>query len=72
MTGTKSKVVFVIFIVEDSVSFMSLDELNELFSEYQDELVIRDRKLKLLVDFSVDTDSLLSLLSDIKDKQVIL
>lgn len=51
---------------------MSLEELNELFSEYQDELVIRDRKLKLLVDFSVDTDSLLSLLSDIREKEVIL
>lgn len=51
-----------------------VDSINNEFDDYQSELVIRDKKLKLLVDFSdmVDNDDLLSLLSDIKDKQVIL
>lgn len=51
-----------------------VDDINKEFDDYQSELVIRDKKLKLLVDFSdmVDNDDLWSLLSDIKDKQVIL
>ena len=58
------------------VSVMSdiVDDINKEFDDYQSELVIRDKKLKLLVDFSdmVDNDDLWSLLSDIRDKQVIL
>lgn len=51
-----------------------VNDINDQFDEFQDELVIRSKKLKLLVDFSdmVESDDLLSLLSDIKDKPVIL
>lgn len=56
----------------DSVN--SVDLINDQFDEYQSLLCLKEKKLKLLVDFSdmVDNDDLLSLLSDIKDKQVIL
>ena len=52
----------------------TVDSINKEFDDYQSELVIRDKKLKLLVDFSdmVDNDDLLSLLSDIKDKDIVL
>ena len=45
-----------------------VDMINDEYEEYQEELMIRDRKLKIVVDFTDDMDSVLSLLSD---KQVI-
>lgn len=51
-----------------------VDSINDEFDDYQEELVIRNKKLKILVDFSNDDeyDKLISLLSDIKDKGIVL
>ena len=56
----------------DSVD--SVDLINDQFDDYQLLLSLKEKKLKLLVDFSdmVDNDDLLSLLSDIKDKDIVL
>ena len=47
-----------------------VSDINDQFNEYQKELNIRSKKLKLLVDFS-DTVDLLSLMEDIRNKEVI-
>lgn len=49
-----------------------VDRINNEFDDYQEELVLRNKKLKLLVDFSSDDecDKLISLLGDIKDKGI--
>ena len=46
-----------------------VDRINDEFDEYQDELSIRERKLKLLVSFKEEDelDKLISLLGDMKD-----
>lgn len=46
-----------------------VDRINDEFNEYQDELSIRERKLKLLVSFKEENelDKLISLLGDMKD-----
>lgn len=51
-----------------------VNDINNEFDEYQSELVIRDKKLKLLVDLSNDDecDKLISLLCDTKDKDIVL
>lgn len=46
-----------------------VDRINDEFDEYQDELSIREKKLKLLVSFKEEDelDELISLLGDMKD-----
>ena len=56
----------------DSVN--SVDLINDQFDEYQLVLSVKEKRLKLLVDFS-DSDEcneLISLLGDIKDKDIVL
>ena len=50
----------------DSDDIVSM--INDEYDEYQEELMVRDKKLKIVVDFTDDMDSVLSVLSD---KQVI-
>lgn len=38
------------------------EELNQLFQDYQDDLTLRDKHIKLLVSFNDSMDELLSLL----------
>ena len=52
----------------------TVDGINKEFDEYQSLLCLKEKKLKLLVDFS-DSDEcneLISLLGDIKDKDIVL
>ena len=46
-----------------------VDRINDEFDEYQDELSIREKKLKLLVSFKEEDelDKLISLLDEAKD-----
>ena len=56
----------------DSVN--SVDLINDQFDEYQSKLLLKDKRLRLLVDFS-DNDEcneLISLLGEIKDKDIVL
>ena len=55
------------------MSSISVDDINDQFDEYQEELVIRSKKLKLLVDLGdmVDSDGLISLLSELNGKEVV-
>ena len=48
-----------------------VDMINKEYDDYKDELIVRNKKLKMLVDFSdmVD-DDLLSLLSDIRNSEI--
>lgn len=46
----------------DSDDIVSM--INDEYDEYQEELMIMDKKLKIVVDFTDDMDSVLSLLSD--------
>ena len=51
-----------------------VDSINKEFDEYQSLLCLKEKKLRLLVDFS-DSDEcneLISLLGDIKDKDIVL
>ena len=48
-----------------------VDRINDEFDEFQEELLVRNKKLRLLVSFPVD-DDIMSLLSDINKKEVIL
>ena len=52
----------------------TLDDINKEFDEYQSLLSVKEKKLKLLVDLGNDEecDNLISLLSDIKDKDIVL
>lgn len=56
----------------DSVN--SVDLINDQFDDYQLVLSLKEKKLRLLVDFS-DSDEcneLISLLGEIKDKDIVL
>lgn len=48
-----------------------VDMINGEFDEFQEELVIRNKKLRLLVSYDID-DDIMSLLSDIRGKGLML
>lgn len=48
-----------------------VDRINDEFDDYQEELLLRNKKLKLLVDFSID-DELISLLDEVRGKGLVL
>ena len=48
-----------------------VDKINDEFDEFQEELLVRNKKLRLLVSYHID-DDIMSLLSDINKKEVIL
>ena len=52
----------------------TVDGINKEFDEYQSKLLLKDKRLRLLVDFSDndECDKLISLLDDIKDKDIVL
>ena len=52
----------------------TVDVINNEFDEYQSLLCLKEKKLKLLVDLGNDEEcnELISLLSDIKDKDIVL
>ena len=56
----------------DSVN--SVDLINDQFDEYQLVLSVKEKRLKLLVDLGNDEecDNLISLLGEIKDKDIVL
>ena len=56
----------------DSVN--SVDLINDQFDEYQSLLCLKEKKLKLLVDLGNDDEcnELISLLDEIKDKDIVL
>ena len=56
----------------DSVN--SVDLINDQFDEYQLVLSVKEKRLKLLVDLCNDDEcnELISLLGDIKDKNIVL
>ena len=56
----------------DSVN--SVDLINDQFDEYQSLLCLKEKKLKLLVDLGNDDEcnELISLLGDIKGKNIVL
>ena len=56
----------------DSVN--SVDLINDQFDDYQSVLCLKEKKLKLLVDLGNDEecDNLISLLGEIKDKNIVL
>ena len=51
-----------------------VDGINKEFDDYQSLLCLKEKKLKLLVDLSNDkeSDKLISLLGEIKDKDIML
>ena len=52
----------------------TVNDINKEFDEYQLLLCLKEKKLKLLVDLGNDEecDNLISLLGDIKDKDIVL
>ena len=56
----------------DSVNSVGL--INDQFDEYQSLLCLKEKKLKILVDLGNDKecDELISLLGEIKDKDIVL
>ena len=56
----------------DSVN--SVDLINDQFNDYQSVLCLKEKKLKILVDLGNDEecDNLISLLGEIKDKDIVL
>ena len=52
----------------------TVDVINNEFDEYQSLLSLKEKKLKLLVDLGNDKecDNLISLLGEIKDKDIVL
>ena len=56
----------------DSVN--SVDLINDQFDDYQSVLSLKEKKLKILVDLGNDDEcnELISLLDDIKDKDIVL
>lgn len=64
------------YIYSIVVSQMSdiVDSINDQFDEYQSKLLLKDKRLRLLVDFSDsdECDKLISLLGEIKDKDIVL
>ena len=57
-----------------SDSVISVDLINDEFNDYQSLLCLKEKKLKLLVDLGNDEecDNLISLLGEIKDKDIVL
>ena len=51
-----------------------VDGINKEFDEYQSLLCLKEKKLKILVDLGNDEecDNLISLLGEIKDKDIVL
>ena len=51
-----------------------VSDINNEFDEYQSLLSLKEKKLKLLVDFSDndECDKLISLLGEVKDKDIVL
>lgn len=51
-----------------------VSDINNEFDDYQSVLSLKEKKLRLLVDLSNDDecDKLISLLSDIKDKDIVI
>ena len=60
------------FMQSDSVN--SVDLINDQFDDYQLVLSLKEKKLKLLVDLGNDDEcnELISLLGEIKDKDIVL
>ena len=52
----------------------TVDDINKEFDEYQSLLCLKEKKLRLLVDLGNDDEcnELISLLDDIKDKDIVL
>ena len=52
----------------------TVDVINNEFDDYQSLLCLKEKKLKILVDLGNDEecDNLISLLGDIKDKDIVL
>ena len=52
----------------------TVDSINKEFDDYQSLLCLKEKKLKLLVDLGNDEecDNLISLLGEIKDKDIVL
>ena len=52
----------------------TVDSINNEFDEYQSVLSLKEKKLRLLVDLGNDDEcnELISLLSDIKDKDIVI
>ena len=52
----------------------SVDLINDQFDDYQSLLSLKEKKLKILVDLGNDDecDNLISLLGEIKDKDIVL
>ena len=52
----------------------TVSDINKEFDDYQSILCLKEKKLKLLVDLGNDEecDSLISLLGEIKDKDIVL
>lgn len=46
-----------------------VDMINDEYEDYQEELLLRNKKLKMIVDFSID-DDIFSILSDIKNSDI--
>lgn len=69
---------FVIFIgrqilvmdrVDNSDRVDRVDMINDEYEDYQEELIVRNKKLKMITDFSMD-DDIFSLLSDIRNSEI--
>ena len=62
----------------DSVNSVNLvnpvDSINDQFDEYQNKLLLKDKRLRLLVDLSNNDEcnELISLLGEVKDKDIVL
>ena len=52
----------------------TVDSINDQFNDYQSVLCLKEKKLKILVDLGNDEecDNLISLLGEIKDKDIVL
>ena len=52
----------------------TVNDINNEFDDYQSVLSLKEKKLRLLVDLGNDDecDKLISLLSDIKDKDIVI
>ena len=49
----------------------NVDDINQEFLDWQEELTTRNLKLKIMVDFPDDCDDLLLLLDEIKRKPIL-
>ena len=52
----------------------SVDSINDQFDEYQSLLCLKEKKLKILLDLDNDNEcnELISLLGEVKDKNIVL